>query len=244
MDMQMNELLGHGPGSTRTPLGSRRRADTQVPRGAEPDFVGAEPRSTAVRTPEETRLSKVANAMLDPARNLMHHQRPHALAFVFALTLAGGSTGCRTDSGELREWSPADHDNQPSASNVGTKTGQVDPTKPRPGMPDLSEHGVDEVVLATWKQNCVSCHGVIGRGDGPTSAAVRPPNFTDPEWQRVHLDEEMARSIQKGRGKMPAFSALPPETVQGLVRLIRLLNPTRSAAPPSASAPTSTKKGE
>ncbi len=172
-------------------------------------------------------------------------RRPSSLpSLAVALALSGALSGCRNDPGELREWSPADHDNQPSGANAAPKTGQVDPTKPRPGMPDLSEHGVDEVILATWKQNCVSCHGVIGRGDGPMGAALRPPNFTDPEWQRVHLDEEMVRSIQKGRGKMPAFAALPPETVQGLVRLIRLLNPTRAADASSVPASSTTTKGE
>lgn len=173
----------------------------------------------------------------------MPHRRTPPRTLLPTLALLAFLTACRTDPGDVREWSPADHDNQPSAANAGTKTGQVDPTKPRPGMPDLSQHGVDEVILATWKQNCVSCHGVIGRGDGPLGAAVRPPNFTDPEWQRVHLDEEMARSIRKGRGKMPAFAALPPETVDGLVRLIRLLNPTRPTPTEPEAAPSNTPKG-
>lgn len=145
---------------------------------------------------------------------------------------------CRRESADVREWTRTDHDNQEKPN-----AGQIDPAQKRPEMPSLQEHGVDDVVLATWKQNCIVCHGVIGRGDGPQAAMVKPPNFTDPEWQRVHLDDEMARTIQKGRGKMPGFTQLPAETVNGLVQLIRLLNPERHRDSGAPSDSASNKSG-
>ncbi len=141
----------------------------------------------------------------------------------------------RTDAEQLPEWTPADHDNQ-----TQPQPNQVDIENPSPGMPSGEALGLNDVVLATWKQNCVPCHGIIGRGDGPQAATTRPRDLTDPTWQRVAIDSEIIHTIKKGRGRMPAFGQIPDETVQGLVRLIRMLNaspPPDSATPtPSASA--------
>lgn len=127
--------------------------------------------------------------------------------------------GCsRPDGASLPEWTAADHDHQDLPAN-----GQVDTSKRREGMPDLERHGVNDVILATWKQNCITCHGVIGRGDGPQGAALSPPDFTNPEWQDGITDAKMTGTITAGQGRMPAFSHLPGETVTGLVNLIRLL---------------------
>lgn len=142
----------------------------------------------------------------------------------------------RSTSSDLQEWSPADHDNQ---SQPGA--GQVNTSQPRPGMPDLEEQGVTEVVLAAWKTNCVRCHGIIGRGDGPNGRVFKPRDLTNPKWQRVALDSEIARTIRRGRGQMPGFSQLPETTVQGLVRLVRMLNaegaPESSADRPGSTIP-------
>lgn len=97
-------------------------------------------------------------------------------------------------------------------------------------MPDLQKHGVDDVVLATWKQNCTRCHGIIGRGDGPEGRLVGPPDLTQAAWQKRAIDSEVAYAIKKGRGKMPAFPHLPENTIQGLVRLVRMLGSGQAGA--------------
>lgn len=141
-------------------------------------------------------------------------------SFLFCAAILGA---CDQSSAEnLREWTPADHDHQ---SKPGS--GQVDTEARKAAMPDLTKHGVDDVVLAAWKQNCVQCHGVIGRGDGPQGRALRAPDFTNPAWQRTRIDSEMANAIKNGRGNMPPFGHLPDGTVSGLVKLIRMLNPDR-----------------
>lgn len=142
--------------------------------------------------------------------------------------------GCSRGGEELQEWSPKDHDHTGSPS-----AGQVDASQPAA----LQEHGISDVVLATWQQNCVTCHGVIGRGDGPQGRALRPPDFSHPIWQKNALDDHLRRTIEKGRGAMPPFGHLPEDTVTGLIRLIRLLNreratataPTQSGAPNQAA---------
>lgn len=169
----------------------------------------------------------------------MPSARSRTLRPLFALVLALSSVGCRQDPEEFPEWTPADHDNQ------GTPNpGQVDTAAPRPpGMPSLAAHGVDDVVMATWRQRCISCHGRIGRGDGPQGPQVGAADLTRPDWQAATSDEAIAKVIVEGRGKMPAHSELPAATVSGLVRLIRLLGPgpgpaasQESAATPAPSA--------
>jgi mono/diheme cytochrome c family protein len=144
--------------------------------------------------------------------------------------------GCsRNDAQQLPEWTPADHDNQ-----AQPQANQVDIENPSPGMPSGESLGLSDVVLATWKQNCVPCHGIIGRGDGPQAAATRPRDLTDPAWQRVAIDAEIIHTIKKGRGRMPAFSQIPDETLQGLVRLVRMLN---ASPPPASTSPSSSPSG-
>lgn len=160
---------------------------------------------------------------LRPSPHLPPKWSPTLGPWLLGLSLLA-TVGCsRSDASELPEWSPADHDNQ---SKPGA--GQVDTAERKAQMPDLTKQGVDDVVLAAWKQNCVPCHGVIGRGDGPQGRSMRPPDFTNPRWHRTALDSEMAYAIQKGRGNMPAFAHLPEPTVQGLVKLVRMLNPDRA----------------
>ncbi len=111
-------------------------------------------------------------------------------------------------------------------------------------MPALEKHGIDDVILATWKQNCTPCHGLIGRGDGPRGRNLRPPDLTDPTWQERAIDSEIASTIKRGRGKMPAFGHLPDKTIQGLVRLVRMLNRKRSQGDPSAGDSSAESSGE
>lgn len=158
----------------------------------------------------------MAGAMRDVSGS---HSAPVLVALSVLLS------GCDRDSTqELKTWTPADHDNQknPTADQVDTKARQK-------AMPQLQKYGINDVILATWKQNCVQCHGQIGRGDGPQAARVKPPDLTSPTWQKNALDSEIARTIEKGRGQMPPFGHLPKETIEGLVKLVRLLDRDRTA---------------
>jgi cytochrome c oxidase cbb3-type subunit 3 len=183
------------------------------------------------------------------------------------LTLAA----CGKKSEDVREWRATDHDRSDASAGQAAPPGaaQTGPQgalhgAPQGGPPSLQAYGISDVVLATWKTNCTPCHGIIGRGDGPQGAMVRPPDFTHPVWQKAALDEQLQYSIKKGKGRMPPFPQLPDDTVTGLVKLIRLLNsdraaaqqatpaagasaaasasvaPAPSAAPPSAAAPKGT----
>lgn len=142
----------------------------------------------------------------------------HRLAFF--LVAAPVLTSCsENDVSALPEWSPADHTNQGSPN-----PGQIDTTQKRAGMEKLESKGVTDVVLAAWKTNCVRCHGNAGQGDGPEGRMLRPPDMSDPAWQRTRLESEMKHAIQNGRGRMPAFATLPEKTVDGLVQLVRMFS--------------------
>jgi len=147
--------------------------------------------------------------------------RPTFLAA--ALTLA-----CSQTPPDVREWRVADHDHQdnPNAAQTdmtdGGQTGVM---------------GIDEVALAAWRANCVPCHGLIGRGDGPRGLPLKARDLTDPAWQQSATDEQIAQTIRNGKGQMPKLD-LPPATVQQLVKLVRLLGArTAPPAPGDATAP-------
>jgi cytochrome c oxidase cbb3-type subunit 3 len=141
--------------------------------------------------------------------------RPHLVAFALALAL--GFAGCDRAPDDLREWKASDHDHTEQPGS-----GQVPANQPSSG----GMFGISEVALAAWKQNCTTCHGIIGRGDGPQGPMTKARDLTDPEWQKSVSDADIASSIKNGRGAMPAFP-LPDSTIEGLVKLTRLLDRSR-----------------
>lgn len=161
----------------------------------------------------------------------------------FACALSTALAACNSPPSDLREWRPEDHDHttNPGAAQVaaGPDAGP---------SPELAQAGLDEVTLIAWRQNCVRCHGVLGRGDGPQGRMMNATDLTSRAFQSATTDEKIAAVIKQGRGAMPPF-ALPDTTIASLVRLVRLLGKasleedaaaaaSASAAPsPSGSAP-------
>ncbi len=151
-------------------------------------------------------------AMTPPARP-PHDRclRSSAFSLPFVLTLLLALAGCGRSSSDTREWQASDHD------QAGGQTGQV---PARPGS--SSQTGSDKsLVELAWQRNCATCHGPVGRGDGPQGAMLRPADLTRAEWQAQVTDEQIAEVIRKGRNRMPAFEALPAQVITGLVARIR-----------------------
>lgn len=80
--------------------------------------------------------------------------------------------------------------------------------------------GADGAVL--YDSKCALCHGKDGVGL-PNWRSKGQPDFTMPDWQKAHTDEQIADSIKNGKGKfMPAFKGkLSDEETGAVVQRIR-----------------------
>lgn len=118
--------------------------------------------------------------------------------------------GCGRARGEVREWRPEDHDS-------GVTSGA--PVAPRPASNPTGD-GLG-AARALFQTQCASCHGEQGHADGPMAAMFRPADLAG-QGTQSKSDDELARVISTGRGRMPAFGErMPPEAIPLLVRLIR-----------------------
>lgn len=116
----------------------------------------------------------------------------------------------RPPSKDLGEWTPADHD--------GEQKGPAAPNAKQGAKGDGG--GTPALVEIAWRQQCTSCHGTMGRGDGPQGPMFKAADLTNAEWQGKVSDQDIASAIQNGKGRMPKFD-LPPDVVTGLVARIR-----------------------
>jgi mono/diheme cytochrome c family protein len=146
---------------------------------------------------------------------------PHGLARV-VLALAVGS--CQKAPADVREWSPKDHTN--TSNKPAEQTGQVNAN---PAPTETPPKGLDPVTLAAWGTQCSSCHGKIGKGDGPTGKMVKAKDLSNPDWQAQITDEQIMASITAGKNAMPSFANLPKETVENLMWLVRWFNSDQTA---------------
>jgi len=75
---------------------------------------------------------------------------------------------------------------------------------------------------ALYDGKCALCHGKDGVGL-PNWRSLGQPDFTKPEWQNAHTDEQIADSIKNGKGKfMPSFKGkLSDEETGAVVQRIR-----------------------
>ena len=73
---------------------------------------------------------------------------------------------------------------------------------PVPLNPEVSQEG-----LALYKKNCLTCHGVSGKGDGPAAEFIEsaPSDISSSEAQNRMTDGEIFWKITEGRNPMPPF---------------------------------------
>jgi hypothetical protein len=89
----------------------------------------------------------------------------------------------------------------------------------------LSACGRSERMNSIYAERCLSCHGAIGRGDGPVAASLTTalPDFRQTVERKSTA--QIRRIISEGRGVMPAFDpALRPSEVSDMVQMVRFLS--------------------
>ena len=142
--------------------------------------------------------------------------RPHlspafavALALTSGLALASAACDRAPTADGLKEWTPADHEGEKKSGAVAPNQGPRGDAGAAPSLADI-----------TWRNQCSSCHGPGGKGDGPQGAMVKAADLTQESWQSKIKDEEIAAAIVNGKGRMPKFE-LPEDVVKGLVGRVR-----------------------
>ncbi len=78
---------------------------------------------------------------------------------------------------------------------------------------------------ATYAANCQSCHGPLGKGDGPDSPRDTPAaDLTDEFRAELNTDGVIYYKVMNGRPPMPAFSTkLTKATAWPLVEYVKSL---------------------
>jgi mono/diheme cytochrome c family protein len=148
--------------------------------------------------------------------------RAVTLAAILALALAACERPPSAES--LREWTPADH-RSTDDDKVATGARQAAATKPNranapPGQTGVGAPETAQLVELTWRQQCSTCHGPVGKGDGQMGPMLRVPDLTREAWQAAVSDAEIAATIKNGKGKMPNFD-VPAGVLEGLVARVR-----------------------
>lgn len=75
-----------------------------------------------------------------------------------------------------------------------------------------------------YDSKCLFCHGAKGDGNGPASASLspKPAALNDVQFQQKYSDQQIADTILKGKGMMPAF-ALSQDEIAAVVKYVREL---------------------
>jgi len=104
----------------------------------------------------------------------------------------------------LKDWTPADHDGEKANANG------------KQGARGDAGGGVAALVEITWRNQCASCHGQTGKGDGPQGAMFKPPDLT----QSKSDDETLYSVIKNGKGRMPNPN-VTDDVAKGLVLRVK-----------------------
>jgi mono/diheme cytochrome c family protein len=116
---------------------------------------------------------------------------------ILGLAIASALAGC---GGKSNSREPA------SSGAAGAPVSAPAPDTTRSTEPVPVQASV-EFGAKVFQQRCVLCHGPEGRGNGPASAALKPPprNFHDAVYMHSKTDDELLTSIRNGKSAMPPW---------------------------------------
>jgi hypothetical protein len=155
-------------------------------------------------------------------------RHPIALATLMPLCVAIVACDRPPSADSLPVWTQSDHHSTDDNRLTGAQApgpaanGSVGGAGGAAGAAQGASGQVDQLVELTWRQQCTTCHGPMGHGDGQMGPMVQAPDLTAGDWQSKISDAEMATLIKMGRNRMPAFN-LPDQVLAGLVTRIRSL---------------------
>jgi cytochrome c oxidase cbb3-type subunit 3 len=142
-----------------------------------------------------------------------------------ALFILLSSFGCSRDRDDVREWRASDHDQETETpSNAAVPVQSAASESPPSSSTTAVAASRTPGPQASWSSLCASCHGRLLPDNRIAEPASGVRDLSDIAWQKSVSDVEIAATIRRGRGRMPAFS-LPVETVDSLTKFIRSLRP-------------------
>jgi caa(3)-type oxidase subunit IV len=80
-----------------------------------------------------------------------------------------------------------------------------------------------------YEQQCASCHGAAGHGDGVAGAALnpKPRNFSVAEgWKNGRKPTAVFKTLTQGLNQMPVFASLPADDRWSLAHYVLSIGPT------------------
>ena len=73
-----------------------------------------------------------------------------------------------------------------------------------------------------WDKYCTKCHGPDGKGKTPMGKKFDIKDYSDAKVQEGLKDEEKAKAIKEGKGKMKAFGEnLSDDEIKAMVKYVR-----------------------
>ena len=117
-----------------------------------------------------------------------------------------------------------------ASDTASTTTVAAAAAAPAEDPAELAEHGKE-----LFGQNCATCHGASGKGDGPGAAALnpKPRNFTDTAYMEKLKDTDIRNTIKyggsiKGMPQMPSNPQYDEKQLSQLVAYVRTFSQKKS----------------
>jgi mono/diheme cytochrome c family protein len=105
----------------------------------------------------------------------------------------------------------------------GGQTAQAPAGGQVPSSPESIQRGKQ-----LFTQNCATCHGESGKGDGPAAAALnpKPQNLTDNEWKHGGEPQQIFQTVTNGvpGTAMVGWATIPEQGRWDLVNYVRSLS--------------------
>jgi mono/diheme cytochrome c family protein len=138
------------------------------------------------------------------------------------------------DTQQLRPTAPGAPP-QPASAPAPTNRVVEPPSSLSPSLATVAKR--TRVATVRYREYCLSCHGIDGRGAEMKAAMPTIPDFTVGPWQGSKDRAELALSILDGKGTlMPAFrDRVSEDDAQNLVAYIRAFGPRQTRPVQSAA---------